>query len=95
MLDWGEFLLEGQVVNEKGEPLAGARIHLNWLDGEWPVGSNSIRQTVTDGTGGFVFSRLGGGPYGLSASTAGHVTKQLALEFGEEWVQVRLQAPIE
>ena len=95
VLDWGEYFLEGQVIDEKGEPLAGARIHLDWLDGAWPVAHRSTRQTVTDGTGAFLFSRLGGGPYGLRASTAGHVTKQLALAFGEDWVEVRLQAPKE
>ena len=90
VLDWGEYFLERRIVNEKGEPLAGARIRLDWLDGEWLVGQSSIRQSVTDSTGAFVLSRLGGGPYGLRVSAAGHATKQLGLGFGEEWVQVRL-----
>ena len=92
VLDWGEHFLEGQVVDDTGQPLAGARIYLDWLGEAWPVDHQSVRQTIADNAGAFEFSRLGGGPYALRASASGHNTKQLAVEIGAQWVQLQLQA---
>ena len=69
VLDWGEQVLEGKVISEGGEPLAGARVQLDWRGDWWLVDTHqSIRQTVADSAGIFVFSGLGGGPYDLRAS---------------------------
>ncbi len=91
VLDWGDDVLEGMVVSEGGEPLAGARIQLNWRGDWWLVDSHqSIRQTVSDSAGAFVFSGLGGGPYELRASAPGHLTRQIDSQFSGERVEVRL-----
>lgn len=91
VLDWGDDVLEGMVVSEGGEPLAGARVQLNWRGDWWLVDSHqSIRQTVSDSAGAFVFSGLGGGPYELRASAPGHLTRQIDSQFSGERVEVRL-----
>ncbi len=92
VLDWGEAVLEGRVVNAHGNPLAGAQVNLSWLHGEGPVRSRSARKTVTDSRGWFTFSRLGPGPRHLNVSAAGHSRKQRALEPGEQWVEVQLES---
>lgn len=91
VLDWGEHVLAGTVTGEGGEPLAGARVQLNWRGDWWLMDTHqSIRQTVADSAGAFVFSGLGGGPYDLRASAPGHLTRQIDSQFSGERVEVRL-----
>ncbi|MDP8215253.1 MAG: carboxypeptidase regulatory-like domain-containing protein [Candidatus Euphemobacter frigidus] len=67
-------VISGQVVDEKGQPLAGVKINY------WAVGEDSIpffrstdRKIVSDGGGRFDIKSLKEGIYSLSASLPGYI----------------------
>lgn len=91
VLDWGEAVLEGRVVDASGNPLPDAEVDLHWAHGDGSVHSRATRRTVTDREGAFMFSRLGPAPHRLEARAPGHVTHRQILQPGTEWVEVRLE----
>jgi hypothetical protein len=56
VLDWGDHVLSGTVVDDRGRPVAGAQLDLSWLHTRAAVRSGSIRRTRTDERGSFAFS---------------------------------------
>jgi hypothetical protein len=60
------------------------------------VSSRAVWSTVTDGTGGFLFSRLGpGGMRWLEVRATGHGTTQRTLQPEQSQVEVRLRSMAE
>lgn len=91
VLDWGTAALEGRVIDGHGQAVAGARVDLHWQHERGGVSSRAVRSTVTDGTGGFLFSRLGpGGMRWLEVRATGHDAMQRPLDLEQSRVEVRL-----
>lgn len=70
-LDWGPHWLFGQVVDGDGQPVAGARVVLQWGRQYPDVYSTSRREASTDRLGYFTFSNLGGGEHVLTVLASG------------------------
>jgi hypothetical protein len=71
VLDWGDLLIEGHVIDDRGSPVAGAQVALSWSSGEGGLSSSSSRTAVTDPGGLFRFTQLGPGPHQLSVGAPG------------------------
>ncbi len=65
-LDWGERWMFGKVVDVNGNPIAGARVTLQWSRQHYDVASSSHRRTATDLEGFFTFSNLGARDYNIT-----------------------------
>jgi protocatechuate 3,4-dioxygenase beta subunit len=72
MLDWGDEQLAGLVLDSGGEPVSGAEVKLLWWGQAQDVLSRSKRRTVTDGSGYFLFSKLGPGAHTIVVSARGY-----------------------
>jgi hypothetical protein len=93
VLDWGTAGLDGWVVDANGQAVAGARVDLHWHHERGGVTSRAVRSTITDGTGGFLFSRLGlGGMRWLEVRADGHEAIQRTLDREQSRVEVRLRS---
>jgi hypothetical protein len=96
VLDWGTAALDGRVVDANGQAIAGARVDLSWQHERGGVHSRAARSTITDGAGGFLFSRLGpGGMRRLEVRAAGHGSTQRTLDPKQSRVEVRLRSMAE
>lgn len=91
VLDWGDAMLEGWVIDANDDPVAGADVDLYWTRNEGPVHSRSARRTFTDGRGAFLFSRLGRATHRLEVTAPGHVRHQQTVQTDTPWVEVRLE----
>lgn len=80
VIDSGDRRLEGRVLDERGNPIAGAQLDLAWLHHSGAVQSSSIRRSVSDVEGAFHFDALGPGPHLLTASAAEHRAPAGAIE---------------
>ena len=58
-LDIGDEQLLGRVIDETGAPVAGADVTLSWVLRDGSVTHESLRKTVSDSRGAFVFVGLG------------------------------------
>lgn len=76
-LDWGEYWLFGEVVDEQGQPVAGATLSLQWGEQFPDLYSTSVRQVRSDLDGQFTFSNLGAEYYALVARADGHATTRV------------------
>ncbi len=93
-MDWGEQWLFGTVLDERGSPVAGATVSLQWGEQFPDAYSTSVRQVRSDLDGQFVFSNLGADHYALVARADGHVTRRVQnvpVGPGAEEVQVVLE----
>lgn len=72
-LDWGNQNFSGVVATQKGEPLSGAKVQMQWSE---KVAGNSLSRTIrtayTDNKGQFAFSNLGYGKRSLNLSLLGY-----------------------
>jgi hypothetical protein len=93
VLDWGDHVLSGRVVDDRGGPVAGAQLDLSWLHTRAAVRSGSIRRTRTDERGSFAFSQLGPGPHVLEVSAPGYNSAEQSHQVGRHAseVEVRLE----
>ncbi len=92
VLDWGDHVLRGAVVDDRGRALAGARVDLSWLHESAGLSSGSSRRTQTDAGGSFEFTQLGPGPHTLEVHADGHppTRESVPLRRLTEEVEIRL-----
>jgi Flp pilus assembly protein TadD len=78
--DWrgGRARVEGTIKNDKGEPLAGARVMLRW--GRSGHGGPDL---VTDAKGHFAIFGLAGGPWDVDVDADGYKTKKISVTLSE------------
>jgi hypothetical protein len=76
VLDSGEQELAGKVLDDRGDPVAGAQVSLSWSHASGGLQSTSQRATGTDPSGVFRFSQLGPGEHLLEVRAAGYRTVQ-------------------
>ena len=96
VLDWGKATLDGRVVDANGKAVVGAPVDLIWQHERGRMTSRSVRTTVTDGTGAFLFSRLGpGGARWLQVRAANNRVTQQMLDPQQSRVEVRLRSAAE
>jgi hypothetical protein len=96
VLDWGDQELIGEVVGERGEPIAGAEVSLSWSHANGDIRSRSQRATRTNASGSFRFAQLGPGEHRLDVRAAGYRAVQEQHEVGRHAadVQVRLESAV-
>ncbi len=92
VLDWGDHVLRGAVVDERGRALAGARVDLSWLHESAGLSRGSSRRTQTDAGGSFEFKELGPGLHTLEVHADGHppTRESFPLRRLTEEVEIRL-----
>jgi protocatechuate 3,4-dioxygenase beta subunit len=71
VLDWGDHLIRGQVVDSRGNPVPASRVVLNWSHRDEQIDTQTTRRTATDTQGRFAFSNLGPGPHSLKVDAPG------------------------
>ena len=85
----GRTRVEGSVKNEKGEPIAGARVSLRWQ------GHTDGPDLTTDKKGHWAFLGLVGGAWNIDFEAPGYVTKQISVQLKEAernpLIEVQLQ----
>ncbi|MHC5074520.1 MAG: carboxypeptidase regulatory-like domain-containing protein, partial [Planctomycetota bacterium] len=82
VLDRGDHELRGSVLDDRGEPVAGATLTLRWVLHGGGTRSASTRRTVTDKSGSFGFTQLGPGRHDLDVGAAGYQNVQESVEVG-------------
>jgi tetratricopeptide (TPR) repeat protein len=73
----GRARVEGSVKNEKGEPIAGAKIRMRWK------GKAEGPDLTTDKKGKWAMLGLAGGSWNIDFEAPGYVTKQISAELKE------------
>lgn len=93
VLDWGEEAMTGLVLDDRGDPVAGAQVSLSWSHSGGGMQSTSQRSTRTDPGGAFRFTRLGPGEHRLDVRAGGFRAFQERYELGRyaAEVEVRLE----
>jgi protocatechuate 3,4-dioxygenase beta subunit len=91
VVDWGEHVLSGEVLDDRGSPLAGARVQLSWAHASGGIQSTSLRDAVTDNSGFFRFTQLGPGTHALNVSATGYRGVRERYEVGEYSGPVEVQ----
>ena len=74
----GEARAEGTVKNEKGEPIAGAKVSLRW--GKSGRGGPDL---TTNKKGKWAIFGLAGGPWDVDFQAAGYLSKKISVELSE------------
>jgi hypothetical protein len=93
MLDVGDYLLEGRVLDQHANPIAGAQLSLVWSHESNGITSHSARNSTTDTAGYFRFSQLGPGVHMLSVGAAGYEPRRIEQDVGGNGkIQVELTA---
>lgn len=72
VLDVGDEQLAGRVIGDAGVPIAGADVTLSWVRKQGSMTHESLRKSVTDTRGDFVFFALGEVDYDLIVRAARH-----------------------
>jgi hypothetical protein len=91
VLDWGEQELTGEVLGERGEPIAGAEVSLSWSRANGNIRSTSQRSTRTDPSGSFRFRQLGPGEHQLDVQAAGYRAVQESHLVGRYAAEVEIR----
>lgn len=78
--DWrgGKARVDGQVKNEKGEPIEGCKVALRW--GRSSHGGPDL---TTDAKGRFAIFGLAGGPWDVDFEASGYQTKKISVSLQE------------
>jgi hypothetical protein len=82
VLDWGTHVAAGSVVDERGAPVAGAQVSLNWAQSAGGAQSSSFRNAVTDAAGRFSVSELAAGDHKLSVTSPDHGSVHVQYDVG-------------
>ena len=80
VLDWGEDEFEGTVVNERGDPVAGAKLSLTWTKVNGSLESRSLRRGISDDRGWFRFTQLGPGIHHIEVNAANYATDRARVD---------------
>lgn len=93
-LDWGERWMFGKVVDGSGNPVAGARVTLQWSREHYDVASSSHRRAATDVEGFFTFSNLGARDYSVTVQAPGFQTLRSNYAPGGDDLVIVLQSTV-
>jgi len=91
VLDWGEQELTGEVVDDRGDPVAGAEVSLFWSHANGDVRSTSRRATRTNPNGSFRFSQLSSGEHRLEVRAAGYHAIRERHDVGRHAAEVEIR----
>jgi protocatechuate 3,4-dioxygenase beta subunit len=91
ILDWGNHMLEGYVLNSKDAPVPGAEVSLLWQHDNKGIKSHSRRKTVADAGGYFLFSQLGQGLHTLNVTAPGFYSARREYEVKTPGVEITVQ----
>jgi len=91
VLDWGDHVIEGWVLDDAGRPLPGAELTLSWSGSSEGLHSGSARRSVSDESGAFRFSNLGPKPHRVTVRANGYRALQETLEVVEQSGAVELR----
>ena len=93
VLDKGDEVMSGQVVDDRGDPVGGAQVSLSWSHTSGEMRSTSSRATRTDPEGFFRFTQLGPDEHRLDVRADGYWPVQELREVGRyaPEVEVRLE----
>jgi hypothetical protein len=83
-LDWGTHWLSGQIVDEQGKGVPGARLVLQWIEQKSELRSSSRREIGSDVAGNFVFSNLGADEHVLTVEAPGFASIQRQYTPGQD-----------
>lgn len=88
VLDWGDQVMTGEVVDDRGDPVGGAEVSLSWSDTNGETRSTSKRVTRTDPGGSFRITQLGPGKHLLEVRAGGFHTVQERHDVGRYAAEV-------
>jgi hypothetical protein len=91
VLDWGEEELNGEVLDDRGDPVAGAQVSLSWSHASGGLQSKSQRTTRTNPSGSFRFSQLGPDEHRLEVRAPGYRTVQERHPVGRNAAEVEVR----
>jgi protocatechuate 3,4-dioxygenase beta subunit len=91
VLDWGDQVMTGEVVDDRGDPVGGAEVSLSWSDTNGETRSTSRRVTRTDPGGLFRITQLGPGEHLLEVRAAGYHTVQERHDVGRYVAEVAVR----
>ncbi len=91
VLDWGSYVIRGSALDVMGNPVPATEISLSWFHRGNGVRSYSIRKTIADADGDFLFTRLGTGLHTISINAPGFKTTVLEHEVDVGWDEVVVQ----
>jgi len=74
VFDSGDYQLAGRVLDDRGEPVAGADVVLTWSRDEAGIHSTSNRELRSGDDGRFRFLQLGPGRHTLEVTARGHAS---------------------
>lgn len=90
VIDIGANTVSGKVTDLSGEPVPAATLQLVWRFKEGDVTHQSIRNTVSDASGRFLFGGLGQTPRSLYVSASGYRSQTIQVQAGVTITTVRL-----
>jgi hypothetical protein len=82
VLDWGTYEMAGRVLDDRGDPVGGARVILGWSHDEAGTNSTSSREERTDAEGRFRFAQLGPGWHVLDVRAPGFPPRTESYDVG-------------
>jgi hypothetical protein len=91
VLDSGDQGMTGKVLDDRGDPVAGAEVSLSWSHASGGLQSTSQRTTRTDPSGLFRFTQLGPGEHLLEVRAAGYRNVQEYRDAGRYAAEVELR----
>ncbi|MEM7230581.1 MAG: carboxypeptidase-like regulatory domain-containing protein [Planctomycetota bacterium] len=93
IVDTGDAVLHGTVVDQNGQAVSGARVYLTWSYRSGRLRSGSSRQTLTDVNGTFRFPQLGPGKHRLNVNADGFRSSQASYDpaTSAQGLDIRLQ----
>jgi len=93
VLDVGAYVLEGYLLTDRGGPVGGARVSLQWWRPDGGLNSRSFRETVSDARGYFAFTQLGAGAHTLSVTADGFRGVRLEPQVGPGAPPLEIRLP--
>ena len=91
LIDAGDHVMAGHVVDDRGKPKAGAKVVLSWSHASGNVRSTSRRETHTDAAGSFRFTRLGPGEHSISIQAPDYQTRVERRDVGRNTRDLEVQ----
>jgi hypothetical protein len=91
VLDWGDRTLAGRVLDDRGDPVGGAKLSLSWSNTNGDMQSTSRRTAQTDSTGIFRFTQLGPGEHLLDVRASGYHALQEYYDVGRDSADVAVR----